>query len=69
SSKRRKALIPTRIGIKVYEYLSTRFEKFISEETTRRLEEAMRLIEAGKLNYQDVIRKLRVEIDAIESIV
>lgn len=68
SSKRRKALIPTRIGIKVYEYLNTHFEKFIAEETTRRLEEAMRFIEAGKLNYQDVIRNLRVEIDAIKSI-
>jgi len=68
SSKRRKALIPTRIGIKVYEYLSTRFEKFISEETTRRLEEAMRLIEAGKLDYQAVIKELRKDIEVIKSI-
>lgn len=67
ASKNRKSLIPTRMGINVFNYLNDRFGPFISEETTRKLEEAMWLIENGKLNHQDIIRTLRVEIDAIRS--
>jgi reverse gyrase len=67
ASKNRKSLIPTRMGIKVFDYLNDKFGPFISEETTRKLEEAMWLIENGKLNYQDIIRTLRVEIDSIRS--
>lgn len=69
ASKNRKSLIPTRMGIKVFNYLNDRFEPFISEETTRKLEEAMWLIENGKLNHQDVIRRLRIEIDGIRSMI
>jgi len=68
ASKNRKSLIPTRMGIKVFGYLNDRFGPLISEETTRKLEEAMWLIENGKLNYQDIVRTLRVEIDNIRSI-
>ncbi|MEM2240094.1 MAG: reverse gyrase [Candidatus Bathyarchaeia archaeon] len=67
ASKNRKSLIPTRMGVKIFNYLNERFQPFISEETTRKLEEAMWLIENGKLNYQDVVKTLRIEIDGIRS--
>ncbi len=53
-----KYLVPTTLGIKVYEYLSKNYGHLVSEETTRKLEETMDLIEKGKLNYIEVLRDL-----------
>lgn len=55
-SKKRKYLIPTNIGIKVYEYLTTNFPELVSEDTTRRLEEVLDLVEKGVKDYTEVLR-------------
>ena len=55
-SKKRKYLIPTRIGIKVYEYLTSNFPELVSEDTTRRLEETLDLVEKGVKDYMEVLR-------------
>jgi len=56
-------LVATALGRKVYEQLVSRFKELVSEETTRKLEEKMSLIEMGKLNYQDVLRVLVSQLD------
>lgn len=55
-SKRRKYLIPTKIGVKVYEYLTSNFPELVSEDTTRRLEETLDLVEKGVKDYVEVLR-------------
>ena len=63
----RGRLTYTNMGMKVYEYLSRRFKDFVSEETTRQLEEYMDLIEAGKMDYQEILRELYDEIQRIRT--
>ncbi len=58
-------IISTKKGYMVYIYLSNEFNEFVSEETTRKLEEIMDLIEEGSINYQDVLHKLYSEIVSI----
>ncbi len=55
-------IVPTEKGIKVYEYLSKHYGKFISEERTRQLEEKMSLIEQGLLDYQEALDELYHEV-------
>ncbi len=54
----RGRLIPTELGIKVYEYLSRHYHHWVSEELTRELEEAMDRIERGELDYMEVLKKV-----------
>ena len=54
-SKKRKYLIPTSNGIRVYNYLTTHFPELVSEETTRRLEEILELVEKGYKDYTEVL--------------
>jgi reverse gyrase len=62
---KKKEILPTKKGYKVYLYLHKRFNEFISEETTRRLKEVMDDVEGGKANYQEVLRSLYKEIMSI----
>ena len=48
-------LHPTKRGKEVYKFLKKNFEKWISEEFTRRLEEMMDKVEEGKEDYQKII--------------
>ncbi len=50
-------LIPTSMGIKIYEYLRSNYPDYTSEELTRKLEEAMDNIEQGKIDYMEVLRE------------
>ncbi|MET1125060.1 MAG: reverse gyrase [Archaeoglobaceae archaeon] len=59
-------LIPTKLGINVYEYLSRNYGKFVSELRTRMLEEKMDAIERGELDYYEALRELYEEIKEIE---
>jgi len=61
-------LINTKLGFKVYNYLSKNFKDYISEETTRRLESLMDLIEEGKANYSEILKDLYKEIIEIRKI-
>ncbi|MCQ5340457.1 MAG: reverse gyrase [Candidatus Methanomethylicia archaeon] len=55
-------LINTTLGLKVYSYLSEKFGTFVSEETTRRLEELMDKVAEGEVKYQEVLRNIYNEI-------
>ncbi len=48
-------LTPTRLGREVYEFLRKNYPQYTDEALTRELEEAMDLIEEGKLDYQKVL--------------
>lgn len=52
--ERRGQLIPTRLGRKVYNFLTTRYGDLVSEKVTRELEHKMDMIKKG-LNYQKVL--------------
>jgi reverse gyrase len=58
----RNKLINTTLGLKVYSYLSEKFGTFVSEETTRRLEELMDKVAEGEVKYQEVLRNIYNEI-------
>ncbi|NPA15072.1 MAG: reverse gyrase [Deferribacteres bacterium] len=55
--RRGKFLHPTRLGVRVFNYLK-QFEPYTSEEFTRMLEEKMDLVEKGDVNHQEVLREL-----------
>ncbi len=57
-----KGIIPLPLGRKVHEYLTRRFGKLVSEERTRELERRMKLIEKGKVRYEDVLEELYNEL-------
>ena len=58
-------LHPTNLGRAVLKFLYDRFEQYVSEETTRRLEEAMKAVEEGRADYMEILRDLYREIRAI----
>lgn len=60
-------LIATKRGMNVYEYLKSKFEKYISEELTRELERKMDLIEESKIDYIDVLEEIYEESIAIRN--
>ena len=60
--ERGNRLISTRLGFRVYAYLHQNFENYTSEETTRRLESLMDLVEQGKADYNGILRELYREI-------
>ncbi len=51
-------LYPTRLGRQVYEYLKEHFPREVDEELTRQLEEAMDRIEAGKVDFQEILQEV-----------
>jgi len=61
-------LIPTNKGLSVYTYLKEHFGDYVSEEVTRQLELTMDKIEAGELDYQQVLRELRRQVEEIRTI-
>ncbi|CAB50173.1 reverse gyrase [Pyrococcus abyssi] len=61
-TKGRKKLVPTEKGIKVYQYLVSKYKDLVSEERTRQLEKIMDEIEEAKADYQEVLRELHEEI-------
>ncbi len=60
-------LIPTKEGIRVYEYLIKNYERFISEVRTRNLEEKMDAIERGEVDYLEALKELHEEIKIVSS--
>ncbi|WP_457620466.1 DNA topoisomerase [Methanopyrus sp.] len=64
---RRRWIFPTTRGEAVYEYLSTHYEQFVSEETTRDLEERMDAVALGEAEYQEEMEKLYLKLsEAVE---
>ncbi|HIP84454.1 MAG TPA: reverse gyrase [Methanothermococcus okinawensis] len=64
-SKNKGKLIPTKLGIEVYNYLITHYPHLISEEKTRELEEIMDKIERGEVDYIQVLHALKSICDQI----
>jgi len=62
-----KYLVPTQRGVLVYNYLSERFNRYVSEETTRKLRETMDLVEAGQVDYLEALNELYQQILEIEA--
>ncbi|OYT67714.1 MAG: hypothetical protein B6U65_02455, partial [Candidatus Wolframiiraptor sp. EX4484-121] len=59
-------LIATKKGKAVYSFLSQMFQKYISEELTRKLEEEMDMVERGEADYQELLRRLHDEVMEIK---
>lgn len=51
-------MVPTKRGIEVYHFLEENFRELVSEERTRLIEQYMDAVEAGRLDYIDVLREL-----------
>jgi len=62
---KKSMLISTSLGTRVYEFSQQNFNKYLNEETTKRLEEEMDSIEAGKKNFEDVLREVYSEVKEI----
>ena len=65
-TEKNNRLIGTRLGFRIYSYLHERFSEYVSEETTRRLEEQMDMVEQGKADYQQILKDLYFEIMKIK---
>ncbi len=61
-SKKKNKLIPTKLGISVYEFLMSNYSEFVSEERTRELEEIMEKVEKGYVDYMKVLDDVYKEI-------
>jgi len=66
--ERKNRLISTLLGYRVYNYLSQHFRQYISEDTTRRLETLMDLVEQGKADYNEILKGLHQEILEIRKV-
>lgn len=51
-------LIPTSLGRKVYEFLTSNYEKYVSEATTKEIYEVMDKVERGELKGNEVLLEL-----------
>ncbi|MCS7121748.1 MAG: reverse gyrase, partial [Archaeoglobaceae archaeon] len=60
-----RKLIPTKLGITVYDYLERNYWKFVNEERTRSLEEKMDTIEKGYLDLNVALKELYDEVRQI----
>ncbi len=56
-SKKVGYLIPTKLGIEVYNYLTSNFAELVSESTSRRLEEVLDAIEEGTISPTEVLNE------------
>lgn len=62
-TKRRNYLVPTRIGVEVYNHLVSKYGELFKEERTRVIEERMRQIEEGSVyNTRGLIHELLAEL-------
>lgn len=65
-SKKRKYVIPTKLGKEVYSYLHANFPGLINEKRTAMLERQMDLIEQGSLSHVNVLFRLLDELKGYE---
>ncbi len=61
-TKNVKALRPTSRGMEVYRFLTTFYGDVVSVDTTRELEEKMKLVEEGREDYQSILRRIYDEL-------
>ncbi len=66
-SKKRKAAIPTKLGIAVSKLIRDLFLDLVGEHVTRELEKAMDDIESGRRELYEVLEELQKRIDQVIS--
>ena len=66
-SKYRRKLVPTKLGISVYDYLVEHYGGLVSEDRTRRLMEEIEMITAGHLDAVRVLKELYAELEELVS--
>jgi len=64
-SRYRKKLVPTRLGIDVYDYLATNYAELVSEDRTRRLLEEIEEVAAGRKSPTLIIAELMEELEEL----
>ncbi len=63
---KRGKLLPTNLGISVYDYLYNNYSSLVSEERTRMVEIIMDKIEVGEIKYLDALKGFYEEIKNVE---
>ena len=53
--EKKQKIIPTKRGIAVYDYLTSKYEKFVSEQLTAKLQKEMDEISEGKKDYMETL--------------
>ncbi len=61
-NSRKQKLIPTQKAYKVYSFLTKRYADMVSEERTRLLEDYMKRVEEGEIDYIKVLKELYREV-------
>ncbi|WP_194840464.1 reverse gyrase [Hyperthermus butylicus] len=64
-SKYRRRLVPTKLGIEVYEYLESRYGSLVSEERTRKLYRDIEEIASGNKSPVEVVNELLAELSEL----
>lgn len=62
---RRGKLVPTKLGVRVYEYLAGNYGQLVSEEKTAEVLEKMDLVEQGLASYKEVLADFYDELVAV----
>lgn len=62
---KRRRLLPTKLGMEVYEYLVDNYRNLISVQRTRKVEEMMDKVERGELDYLEVLKEFYEEVRVI----
>lgn len=62
---RRGKLVPTRLGMKVHEYLVENYKQLVSEEKTAEVLEKMDLVEQGLVNYREILADFYDELAVV----
>jgi len=58
-SKKRKALIPTKLGIEISTVIRNNFLELVGEEATRKLEKLVDMVERGELNLAEALDNIK----------
>ena len=64
-SKKRKALIPTRLGLDVAEVIKSQFLELVGEDATRRLEELVDIVEKGSKGFEEALEEVRSMVSRV----
>jgi len=65
-SKRKKYLVPTKLGINIYTYLATHYSELVSTQRTRQLYEKMERVEKGEIEPEHLILELLEELSSYQ---
>ncbi|HIP66272.1 MAG TPA: reverse gyrase [Pyrodictium sp.] len=65
-SKRKKYLVPTKLGINIYTYLTTHYNELVSTQRTRQLYEKMERVEKGEIEPEHLILELLEELSSYQ---